>query len=303
MDLWGLQVFLAVVEHGTFRAAAPHLHVSQSAVSQAIQTLEDTVGAQLLDRNRGGTRLTHAGKVFIEYASRIVRDIEDAQRAVNTWRGIKGGWLRVGHSPVHRELAVATVALMLRKTATLRVTLEESDTPQIEQHVRQGALDLGVVHALAEPAGFSRKLLTVAALRLAVNIAHPLARTRAIGGFDALARERFVLTRGGLRSRHRVNLYFEKHGFVPTVAVETNAMTNVLATVRASRDLVSVVPMPAPHLSEPQHVAFIDLPGPCETDSSFLIWKGSSDEPESEPGRGFYQAIFTLLASQPSENL
>ena len=79
-----LVVFQEVIGHGSFSAAADALSYSQSAVSQAIATLEGELGVALIERNRGGVRPTAAG------ASRAVPDAPSVrrptpQRSVRPW--------------------------------------------------------------------------------------------------------------------------------------------------------------------------------------------------------------------------
>ena len=70
LDLKRLRVLREVAERGSFSAAADHLHVSQSAVSQQISALEAEVGVPLLVRLRGGPQLTEAGSL-LEQLSRL----------------------------------------------------------------------------------------------------------------------------------------------------------------------------------------------------------------------------------------
>jgi DNA-binding transcriptional LysR family regulator len=303
VDIRAIKAFLVVVDRGGFHKAARSLGVAQPTVTSTIRKLEKTVGTPLLYRDRGGTRMTQAGKEFREHALRIIGEIEDAQRAMSAWRGIKGGWLRLGHSPLHRELALAAVAALPPEPSGLRVTVEEAFSAEIEARVRQGDLDFGILHAHGKPEGFVREELTKSTLSLVVHPGHRLAG-KTLTDLGPLARERFVLTRGSLRTREKVNKYFETQGgFVPTVAIETNAMTTVLAAVRGSNDLVTLLPMPAPHTVERQGLACVGLPPPLPVETTYVIWTGTGEEPALEPTRVFRQALRALVKSDPTEKL
>lgn len=86
-----IRVFLAVVEHGGFSAAARHLSRAQSAVTYAIKTLERDLGLLLFERS--GTRpvLTKQGEALLLNARRVTREIEMMQRrALGLARGEEG---------------------------------------------------------------------------------------------------------------------------------------------------------------------------------------------------------------------
>src|SRR5579863_3675786 len=73
-------VFLAVVDQGSFSAAARHLRRAQSAVTYAIQELEADLGVILFDRSRHRPALTPAGEALLGNARRIAHEIAAIQR-------------------------------------------------------------------------------------------------------------------------------------------------------------------------------------------------------------------------------
>ncbi|CAB3837424.1 HTH-type transcriptional regulator YjiE [Achromobacter anxifer] len=79
MDLRWFQDFLTLAECGQFTTAAELRHVSQSAFSRRIQSLETWAGTALIDRSRFPLRLTAAGEQFRSNAAEIVRKVVDAR--------------------------------------------------------------------------------------------------------------------------------------------------------------------------------------------------------------------------------
>lgn len=79
MELRHLRCFLAVAEELHFARAAEKLHIEQSPLSRTIKELEADVGEQLFIRTSRSTRLTRAGKLFLEHVPRIFTALERVQ--------------------------------------------------------------------------------------------------------------------------------------------------------------------------------------------------------------------------------
>ena len=90
-----LQAFVAVVEAGSFTAAAERLNSTKSAVSRRISALEERLGVQLLRRTTRVLNLTETGQSFYEHSARILADLDEAEAAVQQEHGELRGTLRV----------------------------------------------------------------------------------------------------------------------------------------------------------------------------------------------------------------
>lgn len=90
-----LQAFVAVVEAGSFTAAAERLDLVKSAVSRRISALEERLGVQLLRRTTRKLNLTDTGQSFYEHSARILADLEEVESAVLQQHGELRGDLRV----------------------------------------------------------------------------------------------------------------------------------------------------------------------------------------------------------------
>ncbi len=90
-----LETFSAVVENGSFTAAADALGISKSVVSKQISLLERHLGVQLLHRTTRCLHLTHAGEVFASYSHQIMSDVREAEQSVLPLQSEPQGRLRV----------------------------------------------------------------------------------------------------------------------------------------------------------------------------------------------------------------
>lgn len=112
LDLRLLRYFVVVAETGSFTDAAVRLHISQPALSQAVQRLERDVGSRLIERGTKGSRrgigLSTAGQAFLPAAQDL---LARAERAVTAAReAVIGVRLRVGFgTSTPRNLTRATL--------------------------------------------------------------------------------------------------------------------------------------------------------------------------------------------------
>jgi len=93
-DLNDTLIFVKVVEHGSFIAAAKSLRLPKTTVSRKVQELETRLGAQLLHRTTRKLGLTEAGNIYYEHCQRIARELDEAESAVGQLQGGPRGWLR-----------------------------------------------------------------------------------------------------------------------------------------------------------------------------------------------------------------
>jgi DNA-binding transcriptional LysR family regulator len=128
LKLDGLASFVAVAESGSISEAARRLGLSKSVVSDRLAEVEHTLGAPLLHRTTRKLSLTEDGAAFLERASRIVRDVEEATADMAQRRGTLSGPLRVS-APVtfgRMHLGPALYPFLARHPQ-LELTLELDD--------------------------------------------------------------------------------------------------------------------------------------------------------------------------------
>src|SRR6476619_4423543 len=96
IELRHLRYFLAVAEEAHFTRAAAKLHVTQPTLSHQIRELEAQLNLPLFDRVGRGVRLTAAAEMLLPQARCVVRELADAQTALEEVHGLKKGVLKVG---------------------------------------------------------------------------------------------------------------------------------------------------------------------------------------------------------------
>jgi molybdate transport repressor ModE-like protein len=96
MEIRELRAFIAVAEEGSLSAAARRLHLSQSALSQTIQSLERQLGTQLLLRSSTGVTATDAGAVLLREGRALIAQHDQLLVDVTGGDAAAAGILRVG---------------------------------------------------------------------------------------------------------------------------------------------------------------------------------------------------------------
>ena len=95
LDLMDLQIFIALVEHGGFTAAAGQLACTKQTVSRRLRELEERLGARLLERNTRAVELTEAGTRFYAAALRVMASVAEAAAVAGDEPAVLSGELRV----------------------------------------------------------------------------------------------------------------------------------------------------------------------------------------------------------------
>jgi DNA-binding transcriptional LysR family regulator len=146
MDLRTLRSFVAIVEEGSFSAAAERLRIAQPALSLQTKKLEEELGSQLLQRLPRGVVPTPAGQKLLAHARDL---LARAAFAIDDLRGDAAepmGEVTVGlPQSVAAMLTVPLVRRVLEDLPQVRLRVIESMTGYIPDWLREGRLDLGMV--------------------------------------------------------------------------------------------------------------------------------------------------------------
>ncbi len=135
--------FLAVVDTGSFVAAAEATHRSQPRVSTHVASLEREVGLPLFNRRKRPVELTEVGASLAMHARAILREVEAAEAAMAPWRGGARGVVALG---VHPSASAAFVPTLLRHVAQqspdIKVVLVERATLELDRALTTGEIDI-----------------------------------------------------------------------------------------------------------------------------------------------------------------
>lgn len=237
MELRHLEYFVAVAEELSFTRASGRLHVVQSGVSSAIQSLEHELGAVLFDRDRHRVTLTDAGRVLLPEARATLAAAQAAADAVAEARAGLRGTLTVGTLQSTGRLDLP--GLLGRFYAThpgvlVRLRLSSAGSAGLAGEVLSGNLDLALLSVPGRPpAGLNLTGVTDEPLLLVCPPGHPLA---GLAGRQAslrqVAGEPFVDFTPGWGNRAVADRAFARGGLSREVRFEVADFTTAAGLVR-----------------------------------------------------------------------
>ena len=178
MEIRELRAFVAVAEEGSFSAAARKLHVSQSALSQTIRSLERQLGVRLLERHSVGVTVTDAGGLLLREARALLAQHDRALAAVAGQATAGPAILRVG-VPLELPVSVLPQGLADMGAAFPQTRAEISHDSSAAQLAALEAGDLDLALARECPPGPGYDAVLVAEEPLGVLLSAGLAAERA----------------------------------------------------------------------------------------------------------------------------
>lgn len=146
METRHLKYFVEVAQHQSFTHAASALHIAQPALSIAIKKFEQQLDVTLFRRDERKVSLTHEGEVLLEHALRILRQLEDAQLAVDELKGLVKGEVRLGTPSMMGSYFFPEIIMAFKSYfPNLKMTMVEAGTQSIRKMLLNGELDIGVI--------------------------------------------------------------------------------------------------------------------------------------------------------------
>jgi len=198
MNTRDLKIFLAVSERLNYTRAGEDVNLSQSGVSVRVRELERELGVKLFEQLGKKIALTEAGRILEPYARRVVAAVDDARQAIEEFRGLERGRLRIGASTTPGMYIVPRIiAEFKRRYPKIEISLGIKDTRGVEEGILRNEYDFGFVGShltggddIEAIAWCVDELLLIAAPK------HALTRRKAIN-FRDITKESFIFRERG----------------------------------------------------------------------------------------------------------
>jgi DNA-binding transcriptional LysR family regulator len=192
MQIESLKVFCDLAETESFTKAAQINHVTQSAVSQQISSLERLFKSLLIERSKKHFRLTREGQVLYEYSKEIIRTFEALQNKLQEIKDIISGTIRVAtiYSIGLHDLP-PYLKKFLKAYPTVNVHVEYRRANQVYEDVIGNVVDVGLVAYPAKDSKLEIYPLRKDPLILICHPQHALAKSKSIR-LKALTGQKFI---------------------------------------------------------------------------------------------------------------
>ncbi|MBL0142490.1 MAG: LysR family transcriptional regulator [Betaproteobacteria bacterium] len=159
MDITLARTFLEIMNCGSFVRAAERLHVTQTAVSVRVHTLEALLGRKLFVRNKAGASLTPAGEQFTRYALLLVQVWERARQQVAVPPGLRAVVAVAGELSLWNPFLLDWLVWMRRSAPHLALRAQVGLPDGLMNQVSQGVIDIAVTYAPQHRPGLKIELL------------------------------------------------------------------------------------------------------------------------------------------------
>ncbi|HWP45330.1 MAG TPA: LysR family transcriptional regulator [Blastocatellia bacterium] len=244
MHIESLKVFCDLIDTRSFSKAAAMNHISQSAVSQQVRSLEDRFDRKLVERNRGGLVPTAAGLAFYQGCRDILERYGALAEELKGLSDIISGQVRVAtiYSVGLHELS-PVVKKFIKSYPQVNIHIEYSRTNRVYDDVTNGSIDMGIV---AYPA--ARPQIEIIPFRsdrlvLVSNPDHRLADSKRIE-IGALNGERFIGFERDIPTRKAIDRILRDRGVAVEYVMEFDNIETIKRSVEAGLG-ITIVPRAA----------------------------------------------------------
>jgi DNA-binding transcriptional LysR family regulator len=233
MDFKALRTFVAVAEAQSFTRAGGRLEVSQSAVSQQIKLLEESLGSPLFTRHARNVALTHAGNVLLPYARQILAKVDEAAAVISDYENLGRGRVVIGAGgAICHHVLPSLLKEFTERFTKVEVQVISGFSNETLQRTAEGTVDLGIVVLPISHPGVTTSELGRDEL---VAIAPPghrwteQSRVRARDFVD----ERIVVYERNSHTFRIIERFLLEEGVFPRFAMEINDLEAVKRMVEA----------------------------------------------------------------------
>ncbi len=226
-----IELFVHVAKHQNLAKVAREMHVSASSVCQRLKCLENEFGAKLYKKNKHGIALTSAGQTFLGTASNVISQLKTLKKTLHPEEKDSYRTLIIGgtYNPSAKYLPPA-IAHFQKTHPDIEVRFLTSDGPSIEKSLRDGEIEIAILHNPSMSADFNMEHFAVDQLSFFAHPAHPLAKKKKLA-LEDIAHTR-IIVRDARDATNKILREIKARGLKVNVALRCESPDAVKAAVR-----------------------------------------------------------------------
>lgn len=219
MKLEYLDEFLVLTQTGNFTVAAKDLQITQTALSRHIQQLEAELGVTLFERSTRKMKLTHAGKIFLKYASNSIDVQKEMMQSIEEIRNEKIRYLTIATMRNFKPYRIDQLCMsFVKKHSNIMCNMVEAEAENQKDRFANEECDIGIDSEIETPNDNLQRGVRIATDSIVVLLPenHDLAKQDRIR-LEQLSDERFIMMPTYSSAyRHSINIC-KKAGIRPKV--------------------------------------------------------------------------------------
>ena len=241
MELRELRSLATVAELGSITRAAEKLHLTPPAIHKQLRCLESELGVRLYEKIGHRLRLTQAAEILLPYSKDLLAEHEAIVAAMEEWRGLKRGIVRIGAGPATSVYLLPGLLRKYRRAfPKVDMFVETGNSPALIEKLEDGSLDLALLASSNLPE--EPNLQVEKSWDMEFVFVSSLEQVPRRCRISELRKFPFILFRKGSRMQNVIDRYFTEMDFHPKVVMTFDNADAIKAMIRAGLG-VSLLPL------------------------------------------------------------
>lgn len=277
-----IQIFAAIADYSSLRAAAESLGMSQPALTKTVRRLETELNVRLLERRARGVLLTEFGNVLRKHAMLFDQLKGDLLKEVADMKSGQSGTLRVGATPaVVETILIPALQTFYSSYNSARFAVRANLSQSLLNDLKDGHFDLVIALGLSDAHhDLSWHHLWDQHTYIVARSGHRLLKEPFT--LKALGNEKWLLSHAEVNHRHRIKSLFADIGIdvSPLVFAETDNSPSALTALVRNTDLLTILTDDTIESTLGKGLSRLPKPAPVWTAPLRIYWRRSAYFPK-----------------------
>jgi DNA-binding transcriptional LysR family regulator len=232
-----LEVFISVADSLSFSKASEVFHISQPALSTAVQQLEQSIGGRLFDRHTRSVALTQLGLDFLPMAKKLLESFDQTMRATADLVEGRQGAISIAASPsVMAKLLPRALKRFTEIYPDIQITLYEELFEQCIEMLRSEKVDIAFAPNKDAAKDLKQEPLFTDQLVLICPVNHPLIKNKNVK-WSQLPQYPQISLKADSNVRQLIDLAYKARGYQITPVFEVERISSMVSFIAAGHGI------------------------------------------------------------------